>query len=233
MSTQAVLSICEIPPSSCPFFSPSRLPTSLSPPSYCPLPIAPPPHLTHPVAPLPICPTRPVARLFCEGGGQIGQILGPFMITRGLSCDRVGFGHFGGGGSCDPPDPPLATGLPTPLPPSPSSPSRSPTPGLSLPVCPSLLPPSPPPPRHCLLPLPIAPPHCPLPVSPSLLPLYPPPPHPPPSCPPSTLSTPPHFPPCSQPLHSDHYLHLQKKIPHLNQDMPQLLLSFCSFAHLR
>ena len=39
---------------------------------------------------------RPVARLFC-GGGQIGQILGPFMITRGLSCDRVEFGHFGGG----------------------------------------------------------------------------------------------------------------------------------------
>ena len=52
---------------------------------------------------------RPVARLFC-GGGQIGQILGPFMITRGLSCDRVGFGHLGGG-SDDPPDPPLATGL--------------------------------------------------------------------------------------------------------------------------
>ena len=40
--------------------------------------------------------TRPVARLFC-GGGQIGQILGPFMITGGLSCDRVEFGHFGGG----------------------------------------------------------------------------------------------------------------------------------------
>ena len=52
---------------------------------------------------------RPVARLFC-GGGQIGQIWGPFMITRGLSCDRVEFGHFGGG-SDDPPDPPLATGL--------------------------------------------------------------------------------------------------------------------------
>ena len=30
-------------------------------------------------------------------GGQIGQILGPFMITRGLSCDRVEFGHLGGG----------------------------------------------------------------------------------------------------------------------------------------
>ena len=59
---------------------------------------------------------RPVARLFCWGGGQIGQILGPFMITRGLSCDRVGFGHFlgGGRGSDDPPDPPPpppATGL--------------------------------------------------------------------------------------------------------------------------
>ena len=40
------------------------------------------------------------------GGVQIGQILGPFMITRGLSCDRVGFGHLGGGGSDDPPDPP-------------------------------------------------------------------------------------------------------------------------------
>ena len=33
------------------------------------------------------------------------------MITRGLSCDRVEFGHFWGGGSDDPPDPPLATGL--------------------------------------------------------------------------------------------------------------------------
>ena len=32
------------------------------------------------------------------GGGQIGQIWGPFMITRGLSCDRVEFGHLGGGG---------------------------------------------------------------------------------------------------------------------------------------
>ena len=31
-------------------------------------------------------------------GGQIGQILGPFMITGGLSCDHVEFGHFGGGG---------------------------------------------------------------------------------------------------------------------------------------
>ena len=40
---------------------------------------------------------RPVARLFC-GGGQIGQILGPFMITGGLSCDRVEFDHLGGGG---------------------------------------------------------------------------------------------------------------------------------------
>ena len=42
--------------------------------------------------------SRPVARLFCGGGGggQIGQILGPFMITRGLSCNRIGFGHFGG-----------------------------------------------------------------------------------------------------------------------------------------
>ena len=39
-------------------------------------------------------------------GGQIGQILGPFMITRGLSCDRVGFGHFGGGGQMKPPTPP-------------------------------------------------------------------------------------------------------------------------------
>ena len=39
------------------------------------------------------------------GGGQIGQILGPFMITHGLSCDRVGFGHFGGG-HMTPPDPP-------------------------------------------------------------------------------------------------------------------------------
>ena len=50
------------------------------------------------------CQDRPVARLFCEGG-QIGQILGPFMITRGLSCDRVEFGHFGGG-QMTPPTPP-------------------------------------------------------------------------------------------------------------------------------
>ena len=28
------------------------------------------------------------------------------MITRGLSCDCVIFGHFGGGGSDDPPTPP-------------------------------------------------------------------------------------------------------------------------------
>ena len=28
------------------------------------------------------------------GVGQIGQILGPFMITCGLSFDRVGLGHF-------------------------------------------------------------------------------------------------------------------------------------------
>ena len=43
---------------------------------------------------------RSVARLFfvcVEEGGQIGQILGPFMITHGLSCDRVRFGHFLGG----------------------------------------------------------------------------------------------------------------------------------------
>ena len=45
------------------------------------------------------------------GGGQIGQIWGPFMITRGLSCDRVEFGHLGGGGgSDDPPDPPPGYG---------------------------------------------------------------------------------------------------------------------------
>ena len=51
--------------------------------------------------------SRPVARLFLGGGGggQIGQILGPFMIMRGLSCDRVEFGYFGGG-SDDPPDTP-------------------------------------------------------------------------------------------------------------------------------
>ena len=40
------------------------------------------------------------------GGGQIGQIWGPFMITRGLSCDRVEFGHFGGGGQMTPLTPP-------------------------------------------------------------------------------------------------------------------------------
>ena len=62
---------------------------------------------------------RPVARLFCGGGGGGGgksvKFLGPFMITGGLSCDRVEFGHFGqggGGGSDDPPlTPPPATGL--------------------------------------------------------------------------------------------------------------------------
>ena len=37
-------------------------------------------------------------------GGQIGQILGPFMITRGLSCDLVGFFHLGV--QMTPPDPP-------------------------------------------------------------------------------------------------------------------------------
>ena len=41
---------------------------------------------------------RPIARLFCGGGGgQIGQILEPIIIMCGLSCDRVGFGHFGAG----------------------------------------------------------------------------------------------------------------------------------------
>ena len=53
------------------------------------------------------------------GGGQIGQILGSFMITRGLSCDHVEFGHFGGGvgggGSDDPPDLPPPTALATGL----------------------------------------------------------------------------------------------------------------------
>ena len=60
---------------------------------------------------------RPVARLFFVGG-QIGQIWGPFMITCGLSCDRVEFVHFffffgGGGGVCQmtPLTTPLATGL--------------------------------------------------------------------------------------------------------------------------
>ena len=49
---------------------------------------------------------------FCGGGGggQISQIWVPFMITRGLSCDRVEFGHFGGG-QMTPLTPPLATGL--------------------------------------------------------------------------------------------------------------------------
>ena len=53
------------------------------------------------------------------GGCQIGQILGPFIITRGLSCDRVGFGNFWGVGGWGrvrwppwpPPPPPPATGL--------------------------------------------------------------------------------------------------------------------------
>ena len=51
------------------------------------------------------------------GGGSNWSNFGtfyPFMITRGLSCNRVGFGHFGGGGgggSDDPPDLPLAMGL--------------------------------------------------------------------------------------------------------------------------
>ena len=35
-------------------------------------------------------------------GGQIGQILGTFMIMRGLSCNRVEFGHLGGGGQPPP-----------------------------------------------------------------------------------------------------------------------------------
>ena len=44
----------------------------------------------------------------CVGGGGGGgvrlvKILGPFMITRGLSCDRVGFGLFWGGGGADDP----------------------------------------------------------------------------------------------------------------------------------
>ena len=35
------------------------------------------------------------SQTFVGGGrGQSGQILGPFIIMRGLSCDRVGFGHF-------------------------------------------------------------------------------------------------------------------------------------------
>ena len=40
-------------------------------------------------------------------GGQSGQILGHFMITRGLSCDRVGLGHF----FLTPPPPPPRGGL--------------------------------------------------------------------------------------------------------------------------
>ena len=48
---------------------------------------------------------RPVARLFC-GGGQIGQILGPFMI---ILRSRWIWPFWGG--SDDPSDPPLATGL--------------------------------------------------------------------------------------------------------------------------
>ena len=50
----------------------------------------------------------------CGGGVQIGQILGPFMITHGLSCDRVGFGHLwrgGGGVIFSLTTPPLPTGL--------------------------------------------------------------------------------------------------------------------------
>ena len=39
------------------------------------------------------------------GRVQVGQILGALMITLGLSCDRVGFGHFAGG-SDDPRDRP-------------------------------------------------------------------------------------------------------------------------------
>ena len=62
----------------------------------------------HNLKPSSLCKLRPVARLFC-GGGQISQIWGPFMITRGLSCDRVEFGHFWGG-SDDPPDPPPGYG---------------------------------------------------------------------------------------------------------------------------
>ena len=56
-----------------------------------------------------------------------------------------------------------------------------------------------------------------------------------PTQPPSFLSTlplpPSHSPPLSRPLPSNHCLH--KKKLHLNQNMLQLLLSFCSFTHLR
>ena len=61
---------------------------------------------------VPMCPNlnnRPITRHLCVcvwgGVGGSHWFLGPFMITRGLSCDRVGFGHFVGG------HPTLATGL--------------------------------------------------------------------------------------------------------------------------
>ena len=121
--------------------------------------------------------------------------------------------------------------------PLPFAPSRLPLPVAPLPISPFKLPPL----------------HLPLPIAPSRLPLsFPllalasssPPSPPPPHCPPPHLpisvspvspsqSPPPHCPlpvslPSLLPVHPslDHYLHL-------NQDMLQLLLSFCSFAHLR
>ena len=105
--------------------------------------------------------------------------------------------------ACPPSFPSLPFG-PSPSSPSPSSPSTSPLP---LPVDPF-----PSPPSRCLLPLPVAPPNLPLPT-----PLY---------------AHPPHSLPRSQPLPSDHYLHL-KKNTYTSVDMVQLLLSFCSFTHLR
>ena len=50
------------------------------------------------------------------GGGLIGQILGPFMIRHGLSCNCIGFGHIGGRGAqmtslTPPPPPPFPSGL--------------------------------------------------------------------------------------------------------------------------
>ena len=125
----------------------------------------------------------------------------------------------------------------SPLPTSPSPPSCCP-----LPISPFPLPPSSsplPPPSLTLhvspFPLPTLARTCrfPIPVSPSPLPPSPSPPphsksptpapHPlPPSCPPSPGS-----------LQSPALAPKKKKYLHLNQDMLQLLLSFCSFTHLR
>ena len=136
--------------------------------------------------------------------------------------------------------PPLSPSSPHSLCPPPVSPFPLPPLHLPLPIAPSQSPPycpnpvSPSPPHSFLLPLSfpllalasssppsLPPPHLPISVSP-ISPSQSPPPH----CP--LPIAPPRLPAPLLPVHPplDHYLLL-------NQDMLQLLLSFCSFAHLR